>query len=281
MQSNSTTPVLPPGTLLQLMYLKARLRNLPSGRFIEVGPGSGEITKLLLGLGWTGRSFDLDATTVALVNERFAFEVAAGKYSAEVNDFLSVEEVEGFQKADLVISCMVMEHLDDLREIKFMETAERLLSPEGLLIGLVPSSPRHWGIEDEIAGHFRRYTFDSVKALMSRSRWSVRHLAGLTYPVSNMLLPVSEFLVERSERTKLELSKHEQTKASGRRNVRFKTHFPSIFRMVLNRYVLFIFHVFQCLFKHSERSLVIYFESVPEANREPVKSNLTVGKVHA
>jgi hypothetical protein len=46
--------VLPPGTLLQLMYLRERLEKLEPGRFIEIGPGSGEISKLLLDLGWGG-----------------------------------------------------------------------------------------------------------------------------------------------------------------------------------------------------------------------------------
>ena len=48
------TRVLPPGTILQLMYLRERLENIKPGRFIEIGPGSGEISGLLLDLGWTG-----------------------------------------------------------------------------------------------------------------------------------------------------------------------------------------------------------------------------------
>jgi len=39
---------LPPGTILQLMYLKERLVNIKPGRFVEIGPGSGEISGLLL-----------------------------------------------------------------------------------------------------------------------------------------------------------------------------------------------------------------------------------------
>ena len=31
---------LPPGTLLQLMYVQERLRKLAAGRFVEVGPGN-------------------------------------------------------------------------------------------------------------------------------------------------------------------------------------------------------------------------------------------------
>lgn len=31
--------VLPPGTILQLMYIEARLKRISPGRFIEVGGG--------------------------------------------------------------------------------------------------------------------------------------------------------------------------------------------------------------------------------------------------
>jgi len=45
---------LAPGTILQLMYLKERLVDVAPGRFIEVGPGTGEISNLLLKFGWGG-----------------------------------------------------------------------------------------------------------------------------------------------------------------------------------------------------------------------------------
>ena len=47
---------LPPGTILQLIYLRERLENIKSGRFLEIGPGSGEICGLLLELGWRGEA---------------------------------------------------------------------------------------------------------------------------------------------------------------------------------------------------------------------------------
>jgi hypothetical protein len=46
--------VLPPGTILQLMYLRERIGNIAPGRFVEIGPGSGEVSALLLELGWGG-----------------------------------------------------------------------------------------------------------------------------------------------------------------------------------------------------------------------------------
>ncbi len=253
--------VLPPGTLLQLMYLRERLGHIKPGRFIEIGPGSGEITHLLLDLGWTGQSYDLEAVTIERLQMRFAKEIEQGRYSAINADYLSQPQQP--ESADLMISCMVMEHLDDASESAFMRKSSGILSRGGLMIGLVPGSPAHWGIEDDIAGHCRRYTRDRIQCLMTQTGWAVGHLAGLTFPVSNLLLPVSNFLVNRSEKSKLVLSAIERTKFSGRRSVKFKTYFPSLLGLILNRRVLWPLHLLQKIFKSSDHALVIYFESRP------------------
>uniref|UniRef100_UPI004048BC94 class I SAM-dependent methyltransferase n=1 Tax=Polynucleobacter sp. TaxID=2029855 RepID=UPI004048BC94 len=251
--------VLPPGTLLQLMYLRERLGLLRPGRFIEIGPGSGEITQMLLNMGWTGRSYDLEVVTIERLYLRFAREIGQGRYTAVNADYLSQPLQSG--SADLVISCMVMEHLEDASEFAFMRKSSEILSGGGLMIGLVPDSPAHWGIEDDIAGHCRRYNRDKIQGLMEQTGWAVGHLAGLTFPVSNVLLPISNYLVNRSEKWKLVLSAIERTKFSGRRNVKFKTNFPSLLGLVLNRCVLWPLHFLQKIFKNSDSALVIYFEA--------------------
>ena len=85
----------------------------------------------------------------------------------------------------------------------------------------------------------------------------------LTFPVSNLLLPVSNYLVNRAERSKLNLSLVDRTKQSGRRQVAFKTHFPSLLGVLLNRFTMFPAFLIQKLFSGSERALVLYFEASP------------------
>ena len=255
--------VLPPGTLLQLMYLRERLRGLQPGHFIEIGPGSGEITGLLLDCGWSGMSYDLEAKTVQNLHARFGNEIAAKRFiPVNENYLLSAPPLE---KVDMVISCMVMEHLEDDTEYDFIEKSANCLKIGGVMIGFVPASPAHWGIEDDIAGHFRRYSRESLLTLLQRSRWKVVQVAGLTYPVSNLLLPISNFLVRRNEVNKLKLSVLERTKQSGRRNVRFKTHFPSVLKFILNEWTMLPLYWIQKFFSNSDKALVIYFEAIPEA----------------
>ncbi|MBC7602565.1 MAG: methyltransferase domain-containing protein [Ramlibacter sp.] len=254
--------VLPPGTLLQLMYLKERLRSVPAGRFIEIGPGSGEITRLLLDHGWAGSSYDFESGTIDSLKQRFSPEISGGRFLPVNQDFLQATADE-VVKADLVISCMVMEHMDDQGQHAFMRKALQVLQPQGAMIGIVPGSPAHWGIEDDIAGHCRRYTRTAIKELVSDNGWKLKHVAGLTFPLSNFLLPLSNYLVNKAERAKLNLSLIDRTKASGRRQVAFKTHFPSLLGVVLNPVTMFPAFLIQKLFARSERALVLYFEASP------------------
>jgi SAM-dependent methyltransferase len=244
------------------MYLDERLKRMPPGRFIEIGPGSGEVTARLVRSGWRGTLYDLSEETISRLGKRFANEMRDGRIEAKVGDFLQSPSSERPEsRADVLISCMVMEHMDDEGESAFMHHAAHHLRPEGLVIGFVPGSPAHWGIEDDIAGHFRRYSRQSLQTLLEKTGWVPRHLAGLTYPISNILLPLSNFLVRRSEARKLALPILERTKLSGHRNVRFKTHFPALLRLVLNDTAMLPLHWMQKAFSQSERSLVLYFEA--------------------
>ena len=158
-----------------------------------------------------------------------------------------------------------MEHMDEDAETAFMQASKGWLNEKGLMLGLVPASPAHWGIEDEIAGHYRRYTAASIQALIQENGWHLRHIAGLTFPTSNLLLPISNYLVNKSERGKLRLSALERTKQSGRREVMFKTQFPALLQTVLNRHTLYPLHLLQKACAKSERALVLYFEASPDS----------------
>lgn len=250
---------LPPGTLLQLMYLKERLAQIPAGRFVEIGPGAGNISALLLSLGWTGEAYDLERSTVETLNRRFSEEIQSGSYRAVEGDWLGAGSV----RADLVISCMVIEHLDDEAERRFFDRARLTLNPGGTMVAIVPGSPAHWGIEDDIAGHMRRYSADAFSEKLEQAGWNVMHWSGLTYPVSNLLLPISNYLVRRSEAKKLSLSMLERTKQSGIRDVPMKTKFPPVLKLLLNERVLWPLHLMQKVFGRCDRALVLYVEAKP------------------
>jgi SAM-dependent methyltransferase len=249
--------ILPPGTILQQMYFKERLQKLPRGHFVEVGAGQGIVSKTLLDLGWSGSAYDLNDESLAVASEVNRPAVSEGRYRVVHRNWLDTQPEA---PSDLVVSCMVIEHLDDTDEGRYFERVRNGLAPGGTGVLFVPAGPAYWGIEDEIAGHFRRYTFDELRNRIERHGLRVRHMAGLTFPVSNLLFPVSEFLVRRAERQKMALTVQERTELSGNRTVKFKTTFPKALRLLLNETVLYPLHLLQKLNAGNGRSMVIYAE---------------------
>src|SRR6266568_1119534 len=75
--------ILPPGTILQQMYFKERLRALSCGRFVEVGAGQGVMSKTLLDLGWSGRAYDLNGESLAAAAEINRAAVSEGRYGVQ------------------------------------------------------------------------------------------------------------------------------------------------------------------------------------------------------
>lgn len=248
---------LPPGTILQQMYFKRRLRTLRPGHFIEIGVGDGRLSRLLLDLGWTGTGYDLNGEALAVAADLNRLKVESGRYSLHQEDWLAAPVTT---RADLILSCMVVEHLPELDERRYFDQCAAALAPGGRAILFVPGSPGHWGIEDDIAGHCRRYTFDRLRDVIPTFGWRLQHLAGLTFPLSNLLLPISNYLVRRAESYKLALSPSDQTRLSGKRDVPLKTSFPFMFGLLLNEYTLLPFHLLQMLWRNDPRSLVLYAE---------------------
>jgi len=256
--------VRPPGTILQHMYFKERLKRVPAGRFVEIGVGEGALSALLLEMGWTGTGYELNERTLdiaASVNRR---HVEQGRYVLKNEDWLNTPRDA---PVDLIVSCMVLEHLNDEDERRYLVKCRDELSNTGVAVLFVPAGARYWGVEDEIAGHFRRYSFEDMAKKCESAGLNVRHMTGLTYPLSNLLLPITEFLVARQEADKAALSMSERSRASRSRNVKFKTTFPPLLSVVLNEYVLYPFHLVQKLLGNSPGAMLLYVEGVLGNNR--------------
>jgi len=246
-----------PGSILQRMHIKRRLKTFSPKTFCEIGSGNGYISNLLLKQGLTGFGYDLNdsaceknrALNINFINEK--------KYAIYNSDFFN-EEVN--QLFDIILSCMVIEHLPEDLVSNYFEICNQKLTPNGKIIILVPSSMKYWGIEDEIAGHYKRYEFEDIESIAKEHNLLINDLSGLTYPVSNILFSLSNKLITNSESYKTKISMQEQTILSGNRNVKFKTTFPAILKLILNEYILFPFYLVQKLNKNNKNSMVIYAE---------------------
>ena len=254
---------LPPGTILTLMYFYQRIKNIIPGTFIEVGPGTGEITKILLKLGWTGIAIDMQPICIEILRLRFSTYIDKNKLQLFQSDFLNLDLSEVVSEGvDLIISNQVMEHLDCDDEAKFLvKSRELLINRNGLFIAIVPSSMAHYSIEDDVVGHYRRYESEYMLKILSRAGFHSQHFAGLTYPLSNLTFKASVYLNNKYERKKLRQSKSEQTLLSGIREVPFKNKFPKWFNIILNENVMYIFFLLQKIFRNHKKSLIQYYEA--------------------
>jgi SAM-dependent methyltransferase len=241
------------------MYLKERLRGRRPGKFIEVGVGQGYLSACLLSAGWTGTGYEVDAESAARAIDLNQAAIDDGRYRVTQGNWLDAPPAP----VDLIVSSMVLEHLSDEDEARYLERCRAQVSAGGLCILFVPGSPADWGVEDEIAGHYRRYGYAPLRARVEGAGCRVIHLAGLSYPLSNWLLPLSNYLVQRAEGRKRGLTLEQRTHASGRREVTGKTRFPGVARLLLNESVLYPFHLLQKATGAARRALVIYCEFEP------------------
>jgi SAM-dependent methyltransferase len=246
------------------MYVRRRLKVRAPGRFVEVGTGTGDLAQMLLGLGWTGIGYELGASAVEQARELNAGAIESGAFELRQADWLTDPHPPA---ADLFVSAMVLEHLPDADVRRFLAQAAASLDDGGLGILLVPGSPRHWGVEDEIAGHERRYTRETLAATLHEAGFAMTHIAGLTYPLSNLILPISNRQVAKWEGSRTELDARARTVASGARTVPWKTEFPAPLRLILNEATMGPAYALQLLTRRNESALVLYAEWVPP---EPV-----------
>jgi len=86
-------------------------------------------------------------------------------------------EDAGFAPGSLAAASMfdVIEHIED--EDRFLGTIHRSLEPGGMVYCTVPAGRWLWSGEDDIAGHFRRYTTTSLRASFVRNGFTVAYIS--------------------------------------------------------------------------------------------------------
>ena len=128
-----------------------------TAKIFDFGCGSGYNVGFLQKLGFDASGADISA-------EAIEFGRSRGIRNLEVVNNSEIRPPEGC--FDLIMTLDVIEHIeDDLGAIRAIEGA---LRPGGRLIIAVPAYQWLWGVQDEVAHHFRRYTAKSLLAVLNR-----------------------------------------------------------------------------------------------------------------
>lgn len=239
------TKIDPPGTFCTYAAIRDVMKRWGGGRFLDVGCGGGDISKLLCSTGMQGIGVDFSERALKIAGQKLQPEIEAGRYALQHGDVHDM--AASFGKVDVAISFMVMEHVQD--DAGFLRSMARFVRPGGNIVVGVPGRRDHWSFEDQTVGHLRRYDRADLEAVMKAAGLKDVEVWSVAVPVANILFRVGDWLVKRSgEARKLGQSQREQTETSGIREIPWKTVFPSWVRLILNNYTLWPLFVVQRLF---------------------------------
>lgn len=158
-----------------------------TGRALEIGAGEGPITRWL-----AGRYERVDAIEPAAA----FFEVLERDFAGDEHVHLERVTFEGFAGDpgyDAIVAAGVLEHVE--HPVPFLEKARGLLAPGGRLCLTVPNAEslhRRVGLEmgmlgeitelgelDHKVGHYRYYTFDTLRADLEAAGFLAIELSGV------------------------------------------------------------------------------------------------------
>jgi 2-polyprenyl-3-methyl-5-hydroxy-6-metoxy-1,4-benzoquinol methylase len=154
--------------------VKLILKLVEGKNVLDVGCGSGRLSKTLLEKGYS---------VVAIDNDWKAVEIAKKKgimaFASDINDWQTAE------KFDCIILGDVLEHIEDDKSA--MRKVHGMLTPNGCIVVNVPSYQVLFGKHDTALGHKRRYSNKELKTKLKESNFtieSMRHWNLLALPIT-------------------------------------------------------------------------------------------------
>ncbi|MCM2306559.1 MAG: class I SAM-dependent methyltransferase [Sulfuritalea sp.] len=183
-----------PGRALTEAFLHSQLpKMLPPGklRVLEIGCGSGSLTKLLTEFGYSGSYVGVDIVD--------RFDRAA--QSSFRRDFVLADahRFEPDGQFDLVISVSALEHIPEDRRL--IDQLAGYVAPGGLQVHFVPSG---WGLLTYLWHGYRQYTAVSLDERFDSQRTSIFSMGGAaSFMLHFLFITVGEILLRLRLRQRL------------------------------------------------------------------------------
>jgi SAM-dependent methyltransferase len=159
---------------LVLDWIRQRYPGRHDLRVLDVGCGTGMMLVEMADLGEVD-GVDASAEALRLCRQRGLDRVRAA-------DVLALPFPDG--SFDVVTAVDILEHIED--DVAALREWGRVLRPGGRLFLFVPAHAWLWSLQDEISGHRRRYTAESLRAAIAAAGLAVERQSY----VSTYLLPV-------------------------------------------------------------------------------------------
>ena len=161
------------------------LQNVPAGKFLEIGVGSGRFYEELEERGFSGLCLDL--------NPHLIRQHQSGRRTTEnliefhSQDFFALQE-----EFDLILAFEVLEHYE--RDDICLRKWQSLLKPKGTLIFSVPAHMHQWTRNDSRAGHARRYEKRELVSKLAMTGFQTEVIWCYGFPLLNWTYPLSSLI---------------------------------------------------------------------------------------
>jgi SAM-dependent methyltransferase len=146
-------------------WLFSKLAPHVHGDVLEIGSGIGNLSQLIV---------DHAATVVLSDMEAHYLDALAATFAGDARVTVASYDLDGEPSAaiasrrfDAIVAVNVIEHIRDDHALVGRLTG--LLKPGGKLVVYVPACPFAYGSLDRALGHYRRYTPESLTALLESS----------------------------------------------------------------------------------------------------------------
>lgn len=183
-----------PGRALTEAFLHSQLPKLLAPRklrVLEIGCGSGSLTKLLGEFGYSGHYVGVD------IADRFDHTPQADFQRTFIE--IDAHQFEPDEKFDLVISVSALEHIPD--DGKLIDKLAGFVAPNGLQVHFVPSG---WGLPVYLWHGFRQYTAASIGQRFDSRRTTLFAMGGaVSFALHFLFITTGEILLRLRLRQRL------------------------------------------------------------------------------
>ena len=185
-----------PGRVLGEAFIRYQLPEiLAPGEIdvLEIGCGSGRMTRLLAEAGYRGSYTGID------IDNRFDTSARAGhgfKTHFIQRDALTADITH---RLDLIVSMSVLEHIPN--DARLIERLDGLLKPYGMQLHILPST---WGLFPYLWHGFRQYGAGAIAERFDNRRAVAYKLGGVfSFTTHWLCITVPELLLRKSFRRRL------------------------------------------------------------------------------
>lgn len=173
--------------------------------FLELGAGTGYMTRLFLDRSFKGTCYDLGENSRTLLRKNLS------GYFNKVN---IVDDICTLTKNsfDYLFAFEVLEHIEnDLEELAHWTS---FLKPEGKILISVPAHKRKFSKTDRMVGHIRRYEKSELHQLLEKSGYKEINIINYGFPITELSRMIGNLLLNFDQTDTAQLSTIERSTQS-------------------------------------------------------------------